>query len=182
MTQAERNEKAKQLLAEAGYDQDHPLSFELVYNTDEAHKKLAIAMASMWQKTLGVKVKIANQEWKTFLQEMASKNFEVARYAWMGDYNEASTFLSYFDSAGMNYGGWSNADYDEALKQALHAPEESQRLAFYQKAEEIFAEHMPAIPLYFYTTSVLKQPYIGGYSTTNASDRRYTRDLYVIKH
>lgn len=181
MSQQDRNQKAKELLKEAGYDSSHPLKFELEYNTSESHKKLAIVMASMWKKNLGAEVEIANQEWKTFLQTLSSKNFSVARYAWIGDYNEASTFLSYFDSAGLNYGGWSNADYDAALKQASSVKTEKERNALYQKAEQIFASEMPAIPVYFYTRSVLKNKKVGGYSKDNASDRRYTRDLYITK-
>ncbi|GAA5647486.1 peptide ABC transporter substrate-binding protein [Vibrio proteolyticus] len=181
MTQAERNKQAKQLLVEAGYGKDKPLSFELEYNTSESHKKLAIAMASMWKKNLGANVQIANQEWKTFLQELSSKNFEVARYAWIGDYNEASTFLSYFDSSGMNYGGWHDERYDKMLQDATYAANDAERKALYQKAEQIFSDQMPAIPVYFYTRSVLKQTRVGGYSDHNASERRYTRDLYITK-
>ncbi|GLT14645.1 peptide ABC transporter substrate-binding protein [Vibrio algivorus] len=181
MSQQERNQKAKSLLEEAGFDEGNPLKFELEYNTSESHKKLAIVMASMWKKNLGAEVEIANQEWKTFLQTLSSKNFSVARYAWIGDYNEASTFLSYFDSSGLNYGGWSNADYDAVLKQASSAQSEKERNVLYQKAEQIFADEMPAIPVYFYTRSVLKNKKVGGYSQDNASERRYTRDLYLIK-
>ncbi|MGO2421006.1 peptide ABC transporter substrate-binding protein [Vibrio casei] len=181
MSQQERNQKAKALLKEAGFDKEHPLKFDLGYNTSEAHKKLAIVAASMWKKNLGAEVEIANQEWKTFLQTLSSKNFSVARYAWIGDYNEASTFLSYFDSSGLNYGGWSNADYDSALKMASLAKTEDERKKLYQQAEKIFAKEMPAIPVYFYTRSVLKNKNVGGYSKDNASDRRYTRDLYITK-
>ncbi|MDA9557165.1 peptide ABC transporter substrate-binding protein [Vibrio sp.] len=181
LSQQERNEKAKALLAEAGYNEKNPLSFELDYNTSESHKKLAIAMASMWKKNLGATVNLANQEWKTFLQTLSRKEFDVARYAWIGDYNEASTFLSYFDSEGLNYGGWSNKNYDQLLDQASFAANDAEREKLYQKAEQIFAEDMPAIPVYFYTRSVLKQAKVGGYATDNASDNRYTRDLYMIK-
>ncbi|MGO2474409.1 peptide ABC transporter substrate-binding protein [Vibrio litoralis] len=181
MSQQDRNQKAKALLKEAGFDESNPLKFNLEYNTSESHKKLAIVMASMWKKNLGAQVEIANQEWKTFLQTLSSKNFSVARYAWIGDYNEASTFLSYFDSSGLNYGGWSNADYDAALKQASSVKTDKEREVLYQKAEQIFANDMPAIPVYFYTRSVLKNTHVGGYSKDNASDRRYTRDLYITK-
>lgn len=181
ISQKERNAKAKALLKEAGFDQSNPLKFSLEYNTSEAHKKLAIVMASMWKKNLGVEVDIANQEWKTFLQTLSSKNFSVARYAWIGDYNEASTFLSYFASSGLNYGGWNSADYDETLKQASIVKTDKEREVLYQKAEQIFTNEMPAIPVYFYTRTVLKNSHVGGYSADNASDRRYTRDLYITK-
>ncbi|WP_299015119.1 ABC transporter substrate-binding protein [uncultured Photobacterium sp.] len=181
MSQKERNAKAKTLLEAAGYNKSNPLEFELIYNTMESHKKLAIVMAAMWKKTLGVKVDLANQEWKTFLQKLSQRDFTVARYAWNGDYNEASTFLSYFETSGMNYSKWSNKAYDEAMANAIKAPDNAKRNQYYQQAELVFAQEMPAIPLYHYTRSVLKQTDVGGYSTTNAAEARFTRDLYVIK-
>ncbi|QUJ68906.1 peptide ABC transporter substrate-binding protein [Photobacterium sp. GJ3] len=181
LNQKERNQKAKALLAEAGFSKDKPLKFELVYNTNEAHKKLALAMMSMWKQSLPVEVDLANQEWKTFLEKLAQKDFGLARYAWVGDYNEASTFLSYFESKGMNYSRWANPAYDQAMANALAATSETERNKFYQEAERIFSEEMPAIPLYFYTKTVVKSPKVGGYSTTNASAYRYTRDLYLMK-
>ncbi|KKC99206.1 peptide ABC transporter substrate-binding protein [Photobacterium halotolerans] len=181
LSQKERNQKARELLKEAGYSKDNPLKFELVYNTNEAHKKLALAMLSMWKQSLPVEVDLANQEWKTFLQKLAQKDFSLARYAWVGDYNEASTFLSYFESKGMNYSRWANKAYDKAMADALAAKSDQERNHFYQEAERIFAEDMPAIPVYFYTKTVIKSPKVGGYSTTNASSNRYTRDLYIMK-
>lgn len=62
-----RNEEAKKLLAEAGYTADKPLTINLLYNTSDLHKKLAIAASSLWKKNIGVNVKLVNQEWKTFL-------------------------------------------------------------------------------------------------------------------
>lgn len=181
MSQKERTKKAQALLKEAGFDKKNPLKFELVYNTSESHKKLAIVVSSMWKKSLGVEVELANQEWKTFLQKLSQRDFDVARYAWMGDYNEASTFLSYFESTGMNYARWSNVNYDEAMKLAIQAPTDIKRNDYYQQAEEVFADEMPAVPLYFYTRSVLKQTKVGGYSKMNASEGRFTRDLYVTQ-
>ncbi|MCW8331269.1 peptide ABC transporter substrate-binding protein [Photobacterium sp. SDRW27] len=181
LSQKERNKKAQELLSSAGYDKSNPLKFELVYNTLESHKKLAIVMSSMWKKTLGAEVELANQEWKTFLQKLSQKDFTVARYAWNGDYNEASTFLSYFESSGMNYARWSNKGYDEAMAKAIQSPTDAKRNQYYQQAEKIFSEEMPAIPLYHYTRSVLKSTKVGGYSKVNASQSRYTRDLYIMQ-
>lgn len=182
MTQEERYQKAKALLAEAGYTKDNPLEFELVYNTMESHKKLALTVTSMWKRHLPVKVSLANQEWKTFLQKVLQKDFDVARDGWNGDYNEASTFLSYFSSKGMNKSNWSNPEYDKLLDQALSVVDPEKRKAYYQEAERIFAEEMPAIPMYFYTRSVIKSPKVGGYNTENPNNLRYTRNLYITKN
>ncbi len=59
-----RNEEAKKLLAEAGYTADKPLTINLLYNTSDLHKKLAIAASSLWKKNIGVNVKLVNQSGK----------------------------------------------------------------------------------------------------------------------
>ncbi len=68
MTQADRDAKAKELLAEAGYGPDNPLEFDMLYNTSEGHKKIAVAISQMWKQKLGVEATLGNMEWKTFLE------------------------------------------------------------------------------------------------------------------
>ena len=67
MTQEERNELAKKYYAEAGYSADKPFKMEILYNTSENHKKIAVAIASMWKQTLGVDATLKNEEWKVYL-------------------------------------------------------------------------------------------------------------------
>lgn len=45
----------------AGYGPNRPLKLTLLYNTSENHQKIAIAVASMWKKNLGVEVKLQNR-------------------------------------------------------------------------------------------------------------------------
>ncbi|MCB5161721.1 peptide ABC transporter substrate-binding protein [Marinomonas algarum] len=179
-TQKERNEKAQALLEEAGFDKRNPLSFNLLYNTNENHKKIAIAVASMWKKTLGVSVTLENQEWKTYLETKKHQQFDIARAGWIGDYNEASTMLDLLTSThGNNDGKYNNAEYDRLLADAktLQNPSEN-----YNQAEAIAIEQdMAVAPIYQYTTKRLVKPYVGGYSP-NPEDSIYTRDMYIIKH
>ncbi|KAA3665557.1 ABC transporter substrate-binding protein, partial [Pectobacterium carotovorum] len=72
-------EEAKKLLAEAGYTAEKPLTFNLLYNSSDLHKKMAIAAASIWKQNLGVDAKLENQEWKTYLSTRHQGNYDVAR-------------------------------------------------------------------------------------------------------
>jgi len=179
-SQSERNEKAKKLLGEAGFGPDHPLTIKLLYNTNENHKKIAIAIASMWKKGLGVDVALENQEWKTYLETKKAGNFEVARAAWVGDYNEASTMLDLLTTShGNNDGKYSNAEYDELLSQARTLQDPS---ANYNQAEAIaISKDMAVAPIYQYTAKRLVKSYIGGYQP-NPEDNIYTRDMYIVEH
>ena len=107
---AKRIEEAKKLLNEAGFNESNPLKFELLYNTSESHKKLAVAAASIWKDSLGfVEVSLNNQEWKTYLETRRTQKHQVSRGGWCADYNEASTFLNTFVSTDSNNYGKYNS-------------------------------------------------------------------------
>ncbi|WP_417883922.1 ABC transporter substrate-binding protein [Vibrio rumoiensis] len=181
LTQKERIEKAKELLNAAGFDKGHPLSFNLLYNTSENHKKLAVAIASMWKKSLGVNVTIENQEWKTYLDNRREGNYDVMRAGWCGDYNEASTFLSIMrsdnSSNDMNY---DSKAYDAAIDNALNSTDDKKRASYYQEAESLLAKDMPLAPIYQYVAVRQVNPLVGGYPKANAQDNIYSKDLYKI--
>ncbi len=180
MTQKERDAEAARLLAEAGYGKDNPLKFSLLYNTSENHKKVAVALGSMWKKALGVNVTLENQEWKTYLSTKDSGNFEVARAGWCGDYNEASSFLTLMKS-GNTTGGihYDSKAYDELMEKAITSKSEAERSALYAEAEKLMAKDMPIAPIYQYVKSRLLSPKVGGFPANNPEEKIYSKDLYI---
>ncbi len=75
-----RPAKARQLLKEAGYDDQHPLpEVTLLFNTNEMHKAVAEALQAMWKENLGVDVNITNQESKVFMATRAQGDYQLAR-------------------------------------------------------------------------------------------------------
>nr|WP_170541709.1 peptide ABC transporter substrate-binding protein [Ruegeria arenilitoris] len=178
MTQAERDELAKELLAEAGYGPDNPLSFAMVYNTSEAHKKVAVALSQMWKQKLGAQVELANMEWKIFLEERGNQNFELARGAWCGDYNEASTFLDLLQSdSGYNDGKYNNAKVDELLAQAKTSDDPA---PLYTEVERIIAQETPVIPIYHYAGVYMMDSDVGNWPVNNVEQNWYSKNLYKI--
>ncbi|CAM3600589.1 peptide ABC transporter substrate-binding protein [Parendozoicomonas haliclonae] len=183
MNQKERETEAKRLLSEAGFDKGNPLEVELLYNTSESHKKVAIAISQMWKQALGVKVTLRNEEWKTFLDTRRQGDFDITRAGWLGDYNEASTMLSLWASySDLNDAKWKNSEYDALLEKAKTTIDEGKRGLVYEKAEQVYAKDMPAAPIYQYVSSRLVKPYVGGYPLNNPEDNVFSRDIYIIKH
>jgi len=180
MTQKERVETAKKLLAEAGFDKNHPLNFNLLYNTSENHKKLAVAIASMWNKELGVNAKLENQEWKTYLDNRRQGNFDVTRAGWCGDYNEASSFLSLMQSNNSsNDPRYHSKEYDAVMDKALNSTDDKARSDYYTQAEKLLARDMPIAPIYQYVKARLVSPQVGGFPMHNAEDKIFSKDLYI---
>jgi oligopeptide transport system substrate-binding protein len=183
MSQEELNAQAKTLLAAAGYGPNRPLKLTLLYNTSENHQKIAIAVASMWKKNLGVDVKLQNQEWKTYIDSRNTGNFDVIRASWVGDYNEPSTFLSLLTSSHSgNISRFSDPAYDKIIKQATQETTAEARNADYNEAEKIIAAQAPIAPIYQYTNGRLIKPWVKGYPIENPEDVAYSRTMYIIKH
>lgn len=182
-SQEELNAQAKALLAAAGYGPTHPLNLTLLYNSSETHQKIAIAVASMWKKNLGVNVKLQNQEWKTYIDSRNSGNFDVIRASWVGDYNEPSTFLSLLTSTHSgNIARFKSSEYDALMAQASRETDDNARNDDYNRAEQMIADQAPIAPIYQYTNGRLIKPYVQGYPMTNPEDVAYSRTLYILKH
>ncbi len=178
MDQAERDARAKELMAEAGYGPDNPLSVNLIYNTSEAHKSVAIAISQMWKQTLGVDTELANQEWQTFLETRGNQDYEIARAGWCADYNEASTFLDLMQSnSGYNDAKYNNAEVDAMLAEAKTSDNPQ---ALYEQVEQIIAEEVPIIPIYHYAAVKMFNENLEGWPYNNFQQNWYSRDLYKI--
>ncbi|MEA9389455.1 oligopeptide ABC transporter substrate-binding protein OppA [Acerihabitans sp. TG2] len=182
-SQAKRNEEGRKLLKEAGYTKDKPLTFDLLYNTSDLHKKLAIAAASIWKKNLGVNVKLENQEWKTFLDTRHQGTYDVARAGWCADYNEPSSFLNIMLTNGSsNTAHYSDPTFDKLIGEAVAASSTESRAGLYQQAEQQLDKDSVIVPVYYYVNARLVKPYVGGYTGKDPLDNVYVKDLYIIKH
>ena len=182
-SQEKRNEEAKKLLAEAGYTADKPLTFSLLYNTSDLHKKLAIAAASIWKKNLGVNVKLENQEWKTFLDTRHQGNYDVSRAAWCADYNEPTSFLNMvLSDSSNNTTHYKSPAFDKIIADTLKATDDAQRTELYSKAEQQLDKDSAIVPVFYYVNARLVKPWVGGYTGKDPMDNIHVKDLYIIKH
>ena len=88
-----------------------------MYNTQEDHRRIAVAIASMWKQVLGVEAEILNQEWKVFIDTRnQKKDTQVYRQGWIGDYDDPFTYLEILRStAGQNDTGYNNPEYDRLV-------------------------------------------------------------------
>lgn len=158
-------EKAKQLLADAGFPngEGFPVT-ELLYNTSEGHRKIAVAIQQMWNQYLGVNIILNNQDWKVYLDSVNNGDYTIARAGWIGDYVDPNTFLDmWVKDGGNNRTGWSNPRYDELiLKLAPKTADRNLRYQLMAEAEAILLEDMPIIPIYIYNSKSLVHPSLKG--------------------
>ncbi len=182
-TQEEREAEARRLYAEAGFSAEKPFTVDLMYNTNENHKRISVAIAAMWKQVLGVETKLTNQEWKVFLDTRNRQEItQVFRGGWIGDYNDAFTFTQLMYSTNeMNHPGYASEEYDRLVRRAAAEGDLDQRARILADAESLLLEDMPIIPVYFYVSTHLVRPWVGG-REPNIMDHHYTKNLYLLKH
>ncbi len=156
---------ARALLAEAGYpDGEGFPEFELLYNTQESHRRIAVAIQQMWMRELNIPAQLTNQEWQVYLENQDNLNYDVSRRGWIGDYVDPTTFLEmYVTDGGNNKTGFSDPRYDEIiLREAPATLDRDKRYELYKEAETILIEAMAILPIYTYKTKHLVDPSVKG--------------------
>ncbi|XOJ00685.1 peptide ABC transporter substrate-binding protein [Paenibacillus polymyxa] len=160
----ENVEEAKALLAEGMKEEGYTTlpAITLIYNTSDNHAKIALAIADMWKKNLGVDVKTENQEWGVFLENRQNQNFQIARAGWSADYNDPYNFLEMWTTGNTNNDSkFSNEQYDKDVKDTVKSADPAARMAAFADAEKILIQdEMGVLPIYYYTNVSLTKPYL----------------------
>lgn len=178
----QRIAQAKKLLAEAGFDAAHPLSFTLLYSNDATIKKIVIASSAMWKKNLGVDVTLQSQERKVVLDNINNGQYSVAFSRWLADYNDPSTFLNVFRATSSeNSAKYANENYDRLLHQATAAQTPQQVQRYFQQAEDVLAVDTPVAPVYYEANATLVKPYVKGIDFTRQGPL-YDKNVYILAH
>jgi len=157
---------ARRLLAGSAYGPGKkPMpGIELVFNTSDRHKQIAEAIVQQWQDVLGVPVALANREWKVYLADMDSLNYQVMRASWVGDYGDPTTFYRLFCTGdGNNRTGWSNAAYDAAFRACEIATDPAVRAQSFRIMEDLLAAEAPIAPIYRYVAQGLLREAVRGW-------------------
>ena len=160
--------EAKKLMAEAGYpDGKNFPKLEYLFNTSETSLLAAQAYQEMWRQSLGIEVELKNLDWKVYLSALHSGDYQLARSAWSGDYNDPNTFLEMFITGNeLNQTGWSDSLYDELIKSAAVEQNPAKRLELFGKAEARLIECAPVIPVAFNKNKFLIRPEVQGWYPT----------------
>jgi len=172
--------KARQWLAEAGFPGGKGFPrLTLLFNTSDAHERIAQAIQQMWKKELGVDIELVNMEWKVYLAQTQCGQYDLARAAWIGDYVDPNSFLDmWVTDGGNNRTGWSNADYDRLIRAAARAGDPAERYRLFQQAEALLMDQLPIIPIYFYRSKALVRPSVRG-RFPNILDHHPYKHIYL---
>ena len=176
----EKVAEAKALLEKAGFDASNPLALQLRYNTNENHKRIAVAVAAMW-KQLGIEVSLYNTEVKVHYDELQRNIVDIGRAGWLADYNDAHNFLNLLETGiPNNYGRFSNAEFDALMTQSNGIVDLEKRADLMKQAEQIALDQTAAIPIYYYLSRNVVSSKVKGFEN-NVFDIHRTRWLELAE-
>lgn len=148
----------KEGMAESGISFDDFKKITLYYSTSDSNGKIAQAIQQQWAAALGIVIHLENLDHKVLMDKLTKRDFSIAQAYWAAQYNDQMNILERFKfkENAKNYSHWENSEYMRLLDASFYQSGE-ERLATLEKAEEIFLNEMPVVPVYHWDIAFLRR-------------------------
>jgi peptide/nickel transport system substrate-binding protein len=165
-------EKARALLAEAGYQNGEGLE-TLVISTTSDYVDLCEFLQYEWGQ-IGVKLEVEVMAGSVHRERVAKSQAMMFRKSWLADYPDAENFLLLFHTknfapAGPNYTHFSNEWFDDQYDRALLQPTPSERQAIYRALDSLVTAEAPVIPLFYDRVTHFVREEVQGWHTNGVN-------------
>lgn len=172
---AERLERARMLMTQAGYGPDRRLRFGLAVRAASADaRRVPAAIQQMWSQ-IYVDAEIEQSDAAIFYDLLQEHDFDTGMAGWVADYNDPSNFLDLLRTGNANnYGQFSSAEYDALLDRAMVERDIDERGRIMARAERVALDAHAWIPMFFHVTDSLQRPYVLGWHN-NINDTNRSR-------
>ncbi len=172
-------ERAKELLAEAGY----PDGFEVQFNyptgvsrpymptPEQVFTNISAQLADV-----GITVKPSPDAWSPdYLDQIqGSEDHGLHLLGWTGDYNDTDNFVGVFFGQEKPEFGFDNPELFAALDEARGMNDRAEQTEKYKEINEMIAEFNPAIPLAHPAPSLAFAPRVTSYPASPVNDEVFT--------
>lgn len=167
-------DKARQLLAEAGYPDGKGLGDIVLQINDGGgrNSQIAEAIQSML-KEVGITMKLNLIPFAQHLDNIDAGRADFFRLGWIADYPDPENFLNLFygknvpsnpkDISPINSTRFQNKAYDELFEQAITKSDRAERYKLYLQAEQLAINEAPLLIIFYDEDYRLLQPYVKGY-------------------
>ena len=155
--------KAKELLAEAGYENGEGFpEFEYLTNDSGYHKAVAEYLQSAWAE-LGLTMTINIQEWQTVTADRRAGNFDVTRNGWVYDWDDPSNMINLLETSnGNNDGKYSSDAFDSLVDQARQTTDVEEHYDLLHQAEQVLLDDAAMAPVAYYNDFWLQKTNLKG--------------------
>ena len=148
-------EKAKELLAEAGYGDGFTLTFNAPSDRYPGGTRVAQALAQYWAR-IGINVELNTQPWSVFAKARRAGDMGAFFYGW-GHPQGAAQMISFAFASrnkdlglgSSNYSNYSSAAFDAAMEAWAVETDEAKANEFVADAMVAAMADLPGIPVYY---------------------------------
>ncbi|WP_286907754.1 peptide ABC transporter substrate-binding protein [Clostridium sp. UBA1652] len=135
-----------------------------------------------WKDKLGLDVQLNfSVDGPSYFKDRNAGKYDLVIGGWSSDYDDVSSFFGiYTTGSGNNTGNYSNAKYDELVKQADREMDQAKRTDLYKAAEKIAVVEDPALaPLYYQDVNSFTQKYLKGYYVPHFNGYYDLKPVYI---
>jgi peptide/nickel transport system substrate-binding protein len=175
-------EKAKALLAEAGYADGFKTTIKVSPAYWQLSGEAAIDQESL--KAAGIEAEIVNLEWGTFINDVFGKNdFEMQVCGWGGPFIDPDEFLypEFHSKQGFNPHLFADPEVDMMLEEGRTTFEREGRKAVYDRVQQRIFELAPVAAGTNNRIIQAQQDYVKGFTPLPTGMMRWARDTWLDK-
>ena len=164
LTQAERDDLARKLLAEAGYGPGgKPLRVTLMHSSTETVRRVAVMVAAMWKQKLGIDTTLDNQEFRVTVAKTRTKDYDIAMRGWRS-ITPVYALENFRERDPSNNPGYASPAFEDLMTRAETALDIETSYDLLRQAEALLIQDAAVIPLFFEASRRLVSPKVKGYA------------------
>lgn len=152
------------------------LSLELGTTAGNRSRELVQQVLQSQWKALGIDVRIRNQPARVFFGETVTKRKfpAMAMFAWYSSPENVPRSTLHSDHipkpennyAGQNYTGYTNKEMDDLIEKIETELDREKRRVLWRRLQEIYAEDLPVLPLFFRADAYILPKWLAGVEPT----------------
>lgn len=173
-------EKAKELLAEAGYDESNPLALDFNYPVNVSRPYMPdpeqiFTVLSTQLAEVGVETTPVSEEWVEYLDRTTgTADHGIHLLGWTGDYNDTDNFVGVFFGQKSSEWGFDNPELFQKLAEARGVSSLEEQTPLYEEINEDVAQFIPGVPLAHPAPTLAFDPRVESYPASPVNDEVFT--------
>lgn len=173
-------EKAKSLLAEAGYDEANPLKLTFNYPVNVSRPYMPdpeqiFTVLSSQLAEVGVETTPVSEEWVEYLDRTTgTSDHGIHLLGWTGDYNDTDNFVGVFFGQQSSEWGFDNPELFQKLNEARGVSNLEDQTVLYEEINEMVAQFIPGVPLAHPAPTLAFDPRVESYPASPVNDEVFT--------
>jgi len=178
LSRTDRIARARALMVQMGYGPNN--HFHTTYDTSTLpDSKRAAAVLQSMLRNVYIDIDIVTSDLQFFYKKLQEGQFDIASGSWVGDFDDAGTYLDLLQSdSGNNYGKYDSPKFDALLAKSYATLDAKERGEYLRQAEQVALDDLGVIPARFLVTQDIVEPYVKGW-VPNVRDFNRSRWLWI---